>query len=66
MRFMEFLKIDEVYKLFSEKLEFWVEGGIMFFFNIVVVFFIVIVFGIIVKVIGNVVGKIMCRMFEFW
>ena len=36
---MEFPKIDEVYKLLSEKLESWVEGGITLLPNIVVAFF---------------------------
>jgi small-conductance mechanosensitive channel len=49
---MEFPKIDEVYKLLSEKLESWVEGGITLLPNIVVAFFIAIAFGIIAKVIG--------------
>ena len=61
---MEFPKIDEVYKLLSEKLESWVEGGITLLPNIVVAFFIAIAFGIIAKVIGNVAGKIMRRTFE--
>ena len=61
---MEFPKIDEVYKLLSEKLESWVEGGITLLPNIVVAFFIAIAFGIFAKVIGNVAGKIMRRTFE--
>jgi len=61
---MEFPKIDEVYKLLSEKLESWVESGITLLPNIVVAFFIAIAFGIIAKVIGNVAGKIMRRTFE--
>ncbi len=61
---MEFPKIDEVYKLLSEKLESCVEGGITLLPNIVVAFFIAIAFGIIAKVIGNVAGKIMRRTFE--
>ena len=61
---MEFPKIDEVYKLLSEKLESWVEGGITLLPNIVVAFFIAIAFGIIAKVVGNVAGKIMRRTFE--
>ena len=61
---MEFPKIDEVYKLLSENLESWVEGGITLLPNIVVAFFIAIAFGIIAKVIGNVAGKIMRRTFE--
>ena len=61
---MEFPKIDEVYKLLSEKLESWVEGGITLLPNIVVAFFIAIAFGIIAKVIGNVAGKIMRKTFE--
>ena len=61
---MEFPKLDEVYKLLSEKLESWIEGGITLLPNIVVAFFIAIAFGIIAKVIGNVAGKLMRRTFE--
>ncbi|GFD69698.1 mechanosensitive ion channel family protein [Alteromonas sp. KUL106] len=61
---MEFPKVDEVYKLLSEKLESWVEGGITLLPNIVVAFLIAILFGIVAKVIGNVVGKLMRRTFE--
>lgn len=61
---MEFPKIDDVYKLLSEKLESWVEGGITLLPNIVVAFLIAILFGIVAKVIGNVVGKLMRRTFE--
>ncbi len=61
---MEFPKLDEVYKLLSEKLESWIEGGITLLPNIVVAFFIAIAFGIIAKVIGNIAGKLMRRTFE--
>ena len=61
---MEFPKVDEVYKLLSEKLESWIEGGITLLPNIVVAFLIAILFGIIAKVVGNVVGKLMRRTFE--
>ncbi len=61
---MEFPKVDDVYKLLSEKLESWVEGGITLLPNIVVAFLIAILFGIVAKVIGNVVGKLMRRTFE--
>jgi len=64
MRFMEFPKVDEVYKLLSEKLESWIEGGITLLPNIVVAFLIAIVFGVIAKVVGNVAGKLMRRTFE--
>ena len=64
MRIMEFPKVDEVYKLLSEKLESWIEGGITLLPNIVVAFLIAILFGIIAKVVGNVVGKLMRRTFE--
>jgi len=61
---MEFPKVDEVYKLLSEKLESWIEGGITLLPNIVVAFLIAILFGVIAKVVGNVVGKLMRRTFE--
>jgi small-conductance mechanosensitive channel len=61
---MEFPKVDEVYKLLSEKLESWIEGGITLLPNIVVAFLIAILFGIIAKVVGNVIGKLMRRTFE--
>jgi len=61
---MDFPKIDEVYKLLSEKLESWIEGGITLLPNIVVAFLIAILFGILAKVIGNVAGKLMRRTFE--
>ncbi|WP_394220580.1 mechanosensitive ion channel family protein [Alteromonas gracilis] len=61
---MEFPKIDEVYKLLSEKLESWIEGGITLLPNIVVAFLIAILFGILAKVLGNVAGKLMRRTFE--
>ena len=50
---MEFPKVDEVYKLLSEKLESWIEGGITLLPNIVVAFIIAILFGIIAKVVGK-------------
>ena len=61
---MEFPKIDEIYKLLSEKLEGWIEGGITLLPNIAVAFIIAILFGVLAKVIGNVSGKIMRRTFE--
>ena len=61
---MELPKVDEVYKLLSEKLESWIEGGITLLPNIVVAFLIAILFGVIAKVVGNVVGKLMRRTFE--
>ena len=61
---MEFPKIDEVYKLLSEKLEGWMEGAITLLPNIVVAFVIAIVFGLIAKMVGNVAGKLMRRTFE--
>lgn len=50
---MEFPKVDEIYKLLSEKLESWIEGGITLLPNIVVAFIIAILFGIIAKVVGK-------------
>lgn len=61
---MEFPKVDEIYKLLSEKLETWVESAITTLPNIVVAFLIAIVFGVLAKIIGNVVGKLMRRTFE--
>ena len=61
---MDFPKLDEVYKLLSEKLESWMESAITILPNIVVAFLIAIVFGVVAKVIGNVTGKVMRRTFE--
>ena len=61
---MEFPKVDEIYKLLSEKLETWVESAITTLPNIVVAFLIAIVFGVLAKIIGNVAGKLMRRTFE--
>ena len=64
MRFMDFPKVDEVYKLLSSKLESWIEGAITLLPNLVVAFLIAILFGVIAKMVGNVVGKLMRRTFE--
>lgn len=64
MRSMDFPKIDEVYKLLSGKLESWIEGAITLLPNIVVAFLIAMLFGVIAKMVGNVVGKLMRRTFE--
>ncbi|BFT30088.1 hypothetical protein D210916BOD24_12640 [Alteromonas sp. D210916BOD_24] len=61
---MDFPKLDEVYKLLSEKLETWVESAITILPNIVVAFLIAIVFGVVAKIIGNVTGKVMRKTFE--
>jgi len=61
---MEFPKIDEIYKLLSEKLEGWIESGITLLPNIAVAFVIAIVFGVLAKFVGNVSGKLMRRTFE--
>lgn len=62
--YMTFPKIDEIYKLLTEKLEGWIESGITVLPNIVVAIVIAIVFGLIAKAVGNVSGKIMRRTFE--
>ena len=61
---MDFPKIDEVYKLLSEKLESWVEAAITLLPNIVVAFLIAMLFGVLAKMTGNIVGKLMRRTFE--
>jgi len=61
---MTFPKIDEIYKLLTEKLEGWIESGITLLPNIVVAIVIAIVFGVLAKAVGNVSGKIMRRTFE--
>lgn len=61
---MTFPKIDEIYKLLTEKLEGWIESGITVLPNIVVAIVIAIVFGLLAKAVGNVSGKIMRRTFE--
>lgn len=61
---MTFPKIDEIYKLLTEKLEGWIESGITVLPNIVVAIVIAIVFGVLAKAVGNVSGKIMRRTFE--
>lgn len=62
--YMTFPKIDEIYKLLTEKLEGWIESGITVLPNIVVAIVIAIVFGLLAKAVGNVSGKIMRRTFE--
>lgn len=61
---MEFPQIDKAYELINEKLQTWLEGGIKHLPNIVVAFLIAFAFGIIAKIAGNVLRKVLRRAFE--
>lgn len=61
---MEFPNIDDVYTLLSDKLESWLEQAITLLPNIVVAFLIAIGFGLLAKIVGKWVGKLMRRTFE--
>ena len=61
---MEIPRIDDAYKLLTEKLETWMEGAITILPNIVVALLIAIAFGFIARVVGNVAGTVMRRTFE--
>lgn len=61
---MDLIKIEEVYTLLSDKLESWLKGAITLLPNIVVAFLIAIGFGLLAKVVGKWVGKLMRSTFE--
>lgn len=61
---MELPNIDDIYQLITTKLEGWLESGIQHLPNLVVAFLIAIIFGVLAKVAGNVLGKVMRRAFE--
>ncbi len=61
---MEFPQIDKAYELINEKLQTWLEGGIKHLPNIVVALFIAFAFGLIAKVAGNILNKVLRRAFE--
>jgi small conductance mechanosensitive channel len=61
---MEIPRIDDAYKLLTEKLETWMEGAITILPNIVVALLIAIAFGFVARVVGNVAGTVMRRTFE--
>lgn len=61
---MDLIKIEEVYTLLSDKLESWLKGAITLLPNIVVAFLIAIGFGILAKIVGKWVGKLMRKTFE--
>ncbi len=61
---MEFPQIDKAYELINEKLQTWLEGGIKHLPNIVVAFLIAFAFGVIAKIAGNVLRKVLRRAFE--
>lgn len=61
---MEFPQIDKAYELINEKLQTWLEGGIKHLPNIVVAFLIAFAFGVIAKIAGNILRKVLRRAFE--
>lgn len=61
---MEFPQIDKAYELINEKLQTWLEEGIKHLPNIVVAFLIAFAFGVIAKIAGNVLRKVLRRAFE--
>ncbi|WP_137166720.1 mechanosensitive ion channel family protein [Salinimonas lutimaris] len=61
---MEFPQIDEAYTLINEKLQVWLEQGIKHLPNIVVALVIAVVFGLLAKVIGSTLQRVLRRAFE--
>lgn len=61
---MEFPQIDEVYSLINGKLETWIKEGIKHLPNIVVAIIIAIAFGMLAKILGNVLQRGLRRAFE--
>ncbi|MCU7555800.1 mechanosensitive ion channel family protein [Alteromonas sp. ASW11-19] len=61
---MDFPEIDKIYKLINEKLQVWLESGIKHLPNFVVAILIAIGFGILAKLVGNLVQRLMRRAFE--
>lgn len=61
---MDIPQINEVYSLINGKLETWLKEGIKHLPNIVVAILIAMFFGMLAKIAGNVIQKILRRTFE--
>ncbi len=61
---MNFPEIDKFYTLINDKLQDWLETGIKHLPNFVVAILIAIGFGILAKLVGNLVQRVMHRTFE--
>lgn len=61
---MDFPQVNEVYSLINDKLEIWLEEGIKLLPNLVVAIFIAILFGIVSKIAGKLIQRLLRSAFE--